>query len=81
MPRTPFPVEIGLSLAAGAGSFAVSALVCSAARGHVPDVPLGLALLAVVLLIARAAGILYALPAGVAAILPTTGSFCLRCGT
>jgi signal transduction histidine kinase len=67
--RIPFPAEIGLSLAAGAGAFAFSALVCSAARGHLPDVPLGLALLAAVLLIARATGILYALPAGVAAIL------------
>ncbi|GAA2879173.1 ATP-binding protein [Actinoplanes cyaneus] len=69
MARIPFPAEIGLSLAAGAGAFAFSALVCSAARGHLPDVPLGLALLAAVLLIARATGILYALPAGVAAIL------------
>ncbi|WP_433362415.1 ATP-binding protein [Actinoplanes sp. CA-142083] len=67
--RLPFPAEVALAIIAGVGSFVVSALVCSATRGHVPDLVMGLALLVVVLGVARTAGILYALPSGVAAIL------------
>ncbi|MFF5288553.1 sensor histidine kinase [Paractinoplanes globisporus] len=66
--RWPFAAEIALSVVAGAAAFALSAMICTAARGHVPPVVLGLALLAGVLALARAAGILYALPVGVAAI-------------
>jgi signal transduction histidine kinase len=50
-------------------AFAVAGLVCVAARHlHVPALVLGLVLLAAVLVVARMAGILYALPVGVAAV-------------
>ena len=66
--RPPFAVEITLALLAGVAAFVLSALVCTAARGHVPPMVLGLALLGGILATARAVGILYALPVGVTAI-------------
>jgi signal transduction histidine kinase len=67
--RIPLPAEVALSVVAGVIGFVLAALLCVAARrGHVPDLALGLALLAIVLAVARTAGILYALPVGVVAI-------------
>ncbi|MEU4428337.1 GAF domain-containing protein [Actinoplanes sp. NPDC024001] len=68
--RIPLPVEIGLAVVAGLAAFTVWAVICAAApRHHVPGVVLSLTLLGGVLAVARSAGILYALPVGVAAIL------------
>ena len=64
--RIPLPAEVALSVVVGVVAFVVASAVCVAARhGHVPDLVLGLALLAIVLAVARTAGILYALPVGV----------------
>jgi signal transduction histidine kinase len=68
-PRGRLWVEIVLALAVGVAAFAIAALVCTAARSHVPAVLLGLLLLLIVLAVARGAGILYALPVGVVTIL------------
>jgi signal transduction histidine kinase len=57
-----------LSVLASIIAFALASVVCVAARhNNVPDLVLGLALLAVVLAVAQTAGILYALPVGVVA--------------
>jgi signal transduction histidine kinase len=61
-------VEIVLAVAVGVAAFVVAALVSTAARSHVPAVLLGLVLLLAVLVVARFAGILYALPVGVVSI-------------
>ncbi|WP_312034073.1 GAF domain-containing protein [Actinoplanes sp. TBRC 11911] len=67
--RIPLPAEVFLSVLTGAVAFAAASGVCVAARrAHVPDLVLGLALLALVLGVARTAGILYALPVGVVVI-------------
>ncbi|MFF0373819.1 sensor histidine kinase [Actinoplanes missouriensis] len=66
----PFPAEIGLSVVAGAASFAIWTALCLVApRFHLPAVALGVALLGSVLAVARAGGILYALPVGAGAVL------------
>ncbi|NMO55150.1 GAF domain-containing protein [Actinoplanes sp. TBRC 11911] len=66
--RLPLSAEVALSILAAVAAFAVAGVVCAAARhSHVPGLVLGLALLAVVLAIARTAGIMYALPVGVVA--------------
>ena len=66
--RLPFPAEIALSVVISIIAFAIAYAVCVAARhSRVPDLVLGLALLAVVLAVAQTAGILYALPVGVVA--------------
>ncbi|MFC6160188.1 GAF domain-containing protein [Kribbella jiaozuonensis] len=57
------------ALAAGALAFWLAAVVCTAARDHVPAVVVGVLLLIVVFGIARLGGITYALPVGVAVIL------------
>jgi hypothetical protein len=62
-------VEIVLAAAAGVAAFVVAALVSAAARPHVPPVLVGPLLLLAVLAVTRFAGILYALPVGVATIL------------
>jgi signal transduction histidine kinase len=62
-------VEIAAAAAAGVAAFVLTALVCAAARSQVPAVVLGLLLLLAVLVVARLAGILYALPVGVATVL------------
>jgi len=62
-------VEIVLAAAAGVAAFVVAALVSAAARPHVPLVLVGPLLLLAVLAMARFAGILYALPVGVATVL------------
>ena len=62
-------MEIVLAVLVGVAAFVVAAVVGTAARSHVPAVLLGLPLLLVVLAVARYAGILYALPVGVATIL------------
>ena len=67
--RLPFPIQVALSAVVGVLAFVVARVVCTAARDHVHEVPFALALLAVVLLVARVGGILYALPVGVAATL------------
>jgi signal transduction histidine kinase len=67
--RGRLPVEIVLAAAAGVAAFVVAALVSAAARPHVPPVLVGPLLLLAVLAVARFAGILYALPVGVATIL------------
>jgi signal transduction histidine kinase len=61
-------VEIVLAVVVGVAAFVVAAVVSTAARSHVPAVLLGLLLLLAVLAVARFAGILYALPVGVATI-------------
>jgi signal transduction histidine kinase len=69
--RLPLYAESALALVAGLAAFVLTALVATFLRHHVPQVPavvLGVALLAGVLATARAFGILYALPVGVAAI-------------
>ncbi|WP_312033723.1 GAF domain-containing protein [Actinoplanes sp. TBRC 11911] len=66
--RLPFSLEVALSVVVAMIAFAAASGVCVAARhSHVPDLVLGLALLAVVLAVAQTAGILYALPVGVVA--------------
>ncbi|GAB2605357.1 histidine kinase [Paractinoplanes abujensis] len=67
--RIPFPVQIGLSAVAGVVSFVIARAVGEFAVGHIHAIPFALVVLAVVLLVARAAGILFALPVGTAAIL------------
>jgi signal transduction histidine kinase/putative methionine-R-sulfoxide reductase with GAF domain len=67
--RRRFWVEIVLAVLVGVAAFVVAAVVSTAARSHVPAVLLGLLFLLAVLAIARFAGILYALPVGVATIL------------
>jgi K+-sensing histidine kinase KdpD len=62
-------VEIVLTVLVGVAAFVVAAVVSTAARSHVPAVLLGLLLLLAVLAVARFAGILSALPVGVATIL------------
>ena len=64
-PPGPLWVEIVLAVAASAAAFALAAVVCTAARGHVPALLLGALLLLFVLVVARFAGIMYALPVGV----------------
>ena len=66
--RGRFWVEIVLAVVVGVAAFVVAALVCTAARSHVPGVLLGLLLLLAVLAVARYAGVLYALPVGVVSI-------------
>jgi signal transduction histidine kinase len=61
--------KIALAFAVGLAAFALAAVLCTAARGHVPVVLVGGLLLLVVLAVARFAGILFALPAGVVTIL------------
>ena len=62
-------VEIVLALAVGVAAFVLAVVVGAAARSHVPAVLFGVLLLLAVLAVARFAGILYALPAGVVTIL------------
>jgi len=62
-------VEIVLAVLVGVAAFVIAALVSTAARSHVPSLLLGLLFLLAVLAVARYAGILYALPVGVATIL------------
>ncbi len=61
-------VEVFGALAAGVVAFVLAAIVCSAARDHVPAVVLGAAALLVVFVVARFGGILFALPVGVAIV-------------
>ena len=66
----PFAVEVALAVVATVVAFVLAAMVSVVARDHhVPDLVLGVAMLAVVLLVVRWAGILYALPIGVVAAL------------
>src|SRR5262249_38532344 len=64
----PLYAETVLALAAGVAAFALTAVVGTLARGHVPALVFGPVLLAGVLVTSRTLGILYALPVGVAAI-------------
>src|SRR4051795_2549412 len=61
--------QVALAFGAGVASFALAAVLCTAARGHVPVVLVGALLLLVILAVARYAGILFALPVGVVIIL------------
>ena len=61
-------VETVLALAGGVAAFALAAVVCTAARDHVPALLLGFLLLLFVLVVARLAGIMYALPVGVVVV-------------
>ncbi|MCM4076175.1 ATP-binding protein [Paractinoplanes hotanensis] len=67
--RIPLPLQVALAAVAGAGSFVVARVVCTLARDHIHAIPFAAVLLTVVLLFARALGILFALPVGTAAIL------------
>ncbi|MGW6281301.1 GAF domain-containing sensor histidine kinase [Kribbella sp. NPDC055071] len=67
--RGPLLLECVGALAAGVVAFVLAAVVCTAARGHVPVVIVGVVLLIVVFGIARLSGIMYALPVGVVVIL------------
>jgi signal transduction histidine kinase len=58
-----------LALVAGLAAFALAALVCSAARTHVPGLLLGVLLLGAVVVVAHHGGILYGLPVGVVSVL------------
>jgi hypothetical protein len=62
-------LEPVLPLIAGVGSFAVTAVLGTAARSRVPEVLFGFLLLVGVAVLARVVGILFALPVGVAAAL------------
>ena len=62
-------VEIVVAFAVGTAAFALAGVLCAAARDHVPAVLLGSLLLLLVLVVARLAGILFALPVGVVTIL------------
>jgi K+-sensing histidine kinase KdpD len=62
-------LEPVLPLIAGVGSFAVTAVIGTAARTRVPEVLFGFLLLVGVAVLARVVGILFALPVGVAAVL------------
>jgi K+-sensing histidine kinase KdpD len=62
-------LEIVLPLAAGIAGFAVTALAAAAARARVPEALFTVLLLVVIVVLARGAGILFALPVGVAAVL------------
>ncbi|WP_097327420.1 GAF domain-containing sensor histidine kinase [Paractinoplanes atraurantiacus] len=69
--RLPLSLEVTLSLLSGVGSFVVVAVISTYLRDHVPTVHaplLGVVLLAIVLVLARTVGIMYALPVGVAAV-------------
>src|SRR3954447_14529669 len=61
--------QVALAFAVGVASFALAAVLCAAARGHVPVLLVGGLLLLVILAVARFAGILFALPVGVVIIL------------
>ncbi|MET0419856.1 MAG: ATP-binding protein [Actinoplanes sp.] len=67
--RLPLPLQVLLASIAGVVSFVVARVVCTVAVDDIHPLPFAAVLLAVVLLIARALGILYALPIGTAAIL------------
>ncbi|WP_250005326.1 ATP-binding protein [Actinoplanes sp. M2I2] len=67
--RIPLPLQVLLATVAGAVSFALARMVCTLARDHIHPLPFAAVLLIVVLVSARALGILYALPTGTAAIL------------
>ncbi|MCY1143120.1 DUF4118 domain-containing protein [Actinoplanes sp. Pm04-4] len=67
--RIPLPLQVALAAIAGVASFAIAHVVCTFARDHIHPIPFAIVLLVVVLLLARALGILYALPIGTAAIL------------
>jgi signal transduction histidine kinase len=67
--RGRLAVEIVLASTAGVAAFVLAARVNAIARSHVPGLVLGPLLLVVVLVVARFAGILYALPVGVATVL------------
>ncbi|GID27595.1 sensor histidine kinase [Paractinoplanes brasiliensis] len=67
--RIPFPAQVALSAVAGVVSFLVARWVGEAVVGHLHAIPFALVVLAVVLLVARFGGILFALPVGTAAIL------------
>ncbi|MCO8269181.1 histidine kinase [Actinoplanes sp. TRM 88003] len=67
--RIPLPLQVVLAAVAGVVSFAIARVVCTLARDDIHPIPFAAVLLAVVLLFARALGILYALPIGTAAIL------------
>ncbi|MDQ1512692.1 MAG: hypothetical protein QOC59_534, partial [Microbacteriaceae bacterium] len=62
-------LEIARALAVGVAAFATTALIGTAARSRVPELIFGLFLLAGVVVLARSAGILLALPVGVGAVL------------
>ncbi|MEU8820935.1 GAF domain-containing protein [Actinoplanes sp. NPDC048796] len=69
--RLPLSLEVTFSLLSGVGSFVVVAIIGTYLRAHVPTVHaplLGVVLLAIVLVLARTVGIMYALPVGVAAV-------------
>ena len=67
--RIPLPLQVVLAAVAGVASFVIARVGCTLARDDIHAVPFAAVLLAVVLLFARALGILYALPIGTAAIL------------
>jgi signal transduction histidine kinase len=62
-------LEVALALGAGVAAFVGTALIGSAARFRVPEALFGVLLLAGVVVLARGARILFALPIGVAAVL------------
>jgi signal transduction histidine kinase len=60
--------EIALASVAAVAAFAVAAVISAASRSHVPGALLGVGLILGVVAVARLAGIVYALPAGVATV-------------
>jgi signal transduction histidine kinase len=67
--RVPLPLQVAFAAVAGALSFEVSRMICTFARDHIHPIPFAVVLLVVVLVLARALGILFALPIGTAVIL------------
>ncbi len=66
--RGRFWAEIALAVVVGVVAFVIAAVVCTAARSHVPTGLLVPLLLIPVIAVARWAGILYALPVGIVTI-------------
>ncbi|HET6478759.1 MAG TPA: GAF domain-containing sensor histidine kinase [Actinoplanes sp.] len=67
--RIPLPLQVGLAAAVGVLAFVVARPVSALARDDLHPIPYAAVLLAVVLVIARAGGILFALPVGTVLIL------------
>ncbi len=67
--RIPLPLQVAIAAIAGVLSFEVSRAVCTLARDNIHPIPFAVLLLVVVLLLARAFGILFTLPVGTAVIL------------
>jgi GAF domain-containing protein len=67
--RVPLGAEIALAFLAGAGTFALVAVVVAGIESDVPIVLLGVLLVAAIVAVARLGGVAYAVPIGMAGML------------